>query len=222
MNQNSGTDPRQRARTISSLRARMASIEQESEKRLGADDSSHQAVSAAVAQEGAERSSEDGESDRVRQEKDPREAAFQRIINLCSYHDFSREKMRKRLKREQISDAAAHDALDRAVACGLIDDIRYGEALCAGRMHAGRGQRGIESELWEHHIDPASIDGWPQAYEERYGREFDRALSVIERHPPRSQNPRASAYRRLVGKGYAPAIASRASRTWWDSQQTRD
>lgn len=150
-------------------------------------------------------------------DEDPREQAFQRIVILCSYHDFSREKMRQRLKREEVPDGVARDALDRAVACGLIDDVRYGEALCAGRMHALRGRSGIESELWQHHIDPAAIEGWPYEYEERYGTEMERALQVIERHPPRSKNPRASAYRRLVGKGYAASIARQASWYWWNS-----
>lgn len=151
----------------------------------------------------------------------PEEEAFQRIVNLCSYHDFSREKMRQRLKREQVADRAAEAALDRAVACGLIDDVRYGEALCAGRMHAGRGRTGIESELWDHHIDPASIEGWPQDYELRYGSEMERALHIIERRPPRSKNPQASAYRRLLGKGYAPGVALKASRIWWNERCER-
>ena len=85
--------------------------------------------------------------------------AFDRIVMLCSYHDYSREKMRQRLKREHVDEYAAEDALDRAVECGLIDDIRYGEALCAGRMRAGKGTDGIESELWDNHIDPAHIQG---------------------------------------------------------------
>lgn len=151
--------------------------------------------------------------------KDATEAAFQRIVDLCSYHEFSREKMRQRLEREEVAAKPAAAALDRAVACGLIDDIRYGEALCAGRMHALRGAAGIERELRQHHIDPSSIEGWPQDYEERYGAEAERALRVIEQHPPRSKQPRASAYRRLVGKGYAPRIAAQVSHAWWDRQR---
>lgn len=150
--------------------------------------------------------------------KDPTEAAFQRIVDLCSYHEFSREKMRQRLQREHVAAEPAAAALDRAVACGLIDDVRYGEALCAGRMHALRGTAGIERELLWHHIDPDSIQGWPQDYEERYGAETERALRVIEQHPPRSQHPQVSAYRRLVGKGYAPRVASQVSHAWWNAQ----
>ncbi|MGI6591374.1 MAG: regulatory protein RecX [Eggerthellaceae bacterium] len=154
-------------------------------------------------------------------EEDPCKQAYNRIVYLCGYNEFSREKMRKRLKREKIRDEVAEDALDRAVACGLIDDIRYGEALCAGRMRSGKGRQGIEAELWENGIDPASIEGWPQEYEERYGSELSRALKVIESHPPRSKRPRDSAYRRLIGKGFSPGVASDAAGTWWRRQQER-
>lgn len=149
----------------------------------------------------------------------PDAKAFNRIVMLCSYHDYSREKMRKRLKREHVDEYAAEDALDRAVECGLIDDVRYGEALCAGRMRAGKGTTGIESELWDNHIDPARIPGWPEEYEQRYGSDLDRALQLIERHPPRSKRPRDSAYRRLRGKGYSSDIASKAAGIWWSRTQ---
>ncbi|MGI6536215.1 MAG: regulatory protein RecX [Eggerthellaceae bacterium] len=153
-------------------------------------------------------------------EVDSKKKAFDRIVMLCSYHDYSREKMRQRLKREQVDEYAAEDALERAVECGLIDDIRYGEALCAGRMRAGKGTDGIESELWDNHIDPARIPGWPEEYEQRYGNDLDRALRLIERHPPRSKRPRDSAYRRLRGKGYSSDIASKAAGIWWSRQQS--
>lgn len=146
---------------------------------------------------------------------DPAKKAFDRIVTLCSYQDYSREKMRQRLKREKVDEYAAEDALDRAVECGLIDDVRYGEALCAGRMRSGKGKDGIEDELWTNHIDPARIPGWPEDYEQRYGTDLERALRLIERHPPRSKRPRDSAYRRLRGKGYSGDIASKAAGIWW-------
>lgn len=160
-------------------------------------------------------------ADAANQAEDPRKQAYDRVVFLCSYRDYSREKMRKRLAREHIDSAAAEEALDRAVACGLIDDMRYGEALCAGRMHAGRGSQGIEAELWENHIDPASIEGWPEEYRVRYGSELSRALHQIAIHPPRSKRPRDSAYRRLVGKGFSPAIASEAAGIWWSAERDR-
>lgn len=148
--------------------------------------------------------------------------AFDRIIMLCGFGDYSREKMRLRLKREHFDERVAEDALSRAVECGLIDDVRYGEALCAGRMRAGKGRSGIESELWENNIDPARIEGWPDEYEERYGTDLERALRLIERHPPRSKRPRDSAYRRLRGKGYSSETASKAAGIWWSHRQSDD
>ena len=146
--------------------------------------------------------------------------AFDRIVALCGFSDYSRERMRLRLKREHVDERSAENALSRAVECGLIDDIRYGEALCAGRMRAGKGRSGIESELWENNIDPARIEGWPEEYEQRYGTDLDRALDLIERHPPRSKRPRDSAYRRLRGKGYSSETASKAAGIWWSRTQS--
>ena len=150
---------------------------------------------------------------------DPSQEAFERVCVLCSHSLYSVEKMRQRLAREQVPADAAEAALARAAACGLIDDIRYGETLCAARLRAGKGRPGIEDELREHGIEPSDIEGWPEEYAERYGQEVDRALRLIDSHPPRSKRPRDSAYRRLLGKGYGVDTASRAAGLWWERQQ---
>lgn len=163
------------------------------------------------------RAEEDGVDDAqvLEPEMPPEKAAFRRIVDLCGYHEFCREQMRARLKREGNPDDAIEHAISTAVGIGLIDDVRWGEMRASALMRKGKGIPGIERELRENGIRPESIDGWPEAYEERFGAELDRALRVLEKNPPRSKNPRSSAYAKLVRKGFSSSIASRASGMWF-------
>ena len=163
---------------------------------------------------------------RMRQDKESSEkhptakTAYSRIVELCGYHDFSRAKMRERLKREGIPDGAIEEAIERAVKVGLIDDLRWGEMRASALMRRGVGRNGVVRELKENGIDAYSIAGWPHEYEERFGSELDRATCFLEKNPPRSKNPRASAYGKLMRKGYSPDIAARACALWFDSRDS--
>ena len=125
--------------------------------------------------------------------------------------------MHERLKREGIPEDAVAAAIDKAVRIGLIDDLRWGEMRASALMRKGVGSIAIVRELKENGISATDIDGWPHEYEERFGSEIDRALVVLEKNPPRSKNPRASAYGRLVRKGYAASVASEATNRWFAS-----
>jgi regulatory protein len=146
------------------------------------------------------------------------EKAYRRAVDLCSYHDFSSRGMKSRLKREGFSPEACELAVKHAVDVSLIDDARWGEMRAAALMRKGMGIPGIERELRENGIDPHAVHGWPDDYTLRYGSEFNRALHVVEIRPPRSKNPQASAYARLLRKGYSQAIAMKASRAWAESR----
>ena len=149
--------------------------------------------------------------------------AYNRVIELCGYHDFSRAKMRERLKREGLPADAVEDAIEKAVQIGLIDDIRWGEMRASALMRRGTGKMGVVRELKENGISAHDIEGWPEAYEERFGDELERALSVLEKNPPRSKNPRASAYGKLMRKGYDASVSAQASGIWFARQcENRD
>ena len=157
---------------------------------------------------------DEGEAAVERPSASPAKTAFKRVVDLCSYHEFCCMQMRTRLKRDGLPDDAIEHAISDAVRIGLIDDVRWGEMRASALMRKGKGIPGIERELQENGITPSSIDGWPAAYEERFGCEFDRALRILEKNPPRSKNIRGSAYAKLVRKGYSSAIASKASAAW--------
>ncbi len=143
--------------------------------------------------------------------------AFAKIERLASRREYSRVELANKLKRCDFEEPAIEVALNRACACGLVSDARYGDVLVRSRISQGKGLSGIARELQTNGIDPYSVDLFVQADEHSCGSEVDRAIEVLRRNPPRSKHPRESAYRRLVSKGYDSASASSAARIWYES-----
>ena len=130
----------------------------------------------------------------------------------------------------------------RALDCGLIDDTRYGAVLIRTRVSQGRGRKGIEDELERAGIAASDIPGWPEEFfsvddfdpfrvnanaeddvvgcsfgcESSDEQEIERALALLRRKPPRSKNVQASAYRKLVTRGYSTSVASAATRRFME------
>lgn len=168
--------------------------------------------------------------------------AFEKVTRLaCSRERGSRELI-DRLVRDGFSQEVAESAVRRALDCGLIDDTRYGAVLIRTRVAQGRGCKGIEDELERAGIAASDIPGWPEEFFSvddfdsfrvnanaedgvvgcRFGsessdeQEIERALSLLRRKPPRSKNIQASAYRKLVTKGYSTSVASAATRRFME------
>lgn len=164
--------------------------------------------------------------------------AFEKVTRLaCSRERGSRELI-DRLVRDGFSQEVAESAVRRALDCGLIDDTRYGAVLIRTRVSQGRGRKGIEDELERAGIAASDIPGWPEEFfsvddfdpfrvnanaeddvvgytfgsESSDEQEIERALALLRRKPPRSKNVQASAYRKLVTKGYSASVASAATR----------
>ena len=168
--------------------------------------------------------------------------AFEKVTRLaCSRERGSRELI-DRLVRDGFSQEVAESAVRRALDCGLIDDTRYGAVLIRTRVSQGRGRKGIEDELERAGIAASDIPGWPEEFfsiddfdpfrvnanaeddvvvcsfgsESSDEQEIERALALLRRKPPRSKNVRASAYRKLVTKGYSTSVASAATRRFME------
>lgn len=157
----------------------------------------------------------EGFADRVdKRETSESNSAFKKIVDLVNASDKSEQTIRQRLDRSGFHEEAIDDAVERAKQYGFIDDLRFADVLIRSRIDQGKGFPGIERELKSHNIDPFEIDGWPERFSLDDDNEFDRAMRILERKPPRSKNVRDSAYRKLIQKGYSASVASSVSRTW--------
>ena len=148
------------------------------------------------------------------------ERAFKKIIKLASIREQASAKLTERLLRDGFSEKAVADAVDRAISSHIVDDVRYAEAYMRAQLAQGKGRRGIERALEQVGIASPDEEAWELAYESFGDDEFERAMALLSRKPPRSKNKREGAYRKLVQKGYSSDIAASASRCWSESVDT--
>ena len=168
--------------------------------------------------------------------------AFEKVTRLACKREHGSRELVDRLVRDGFSREVAKSAVQRALDCGLIDDTRYGAVLIRTRVAQGRGRKGIEDELERAGIAASDIPGWPEEFfsvddfdpfrvnanaedgvvgcsfgsESGDEQEIERALALLRRKPPRSKNIQASAYRKLVTKGYSTSVASAATRRFME------
>lgn len=168
--------------------------------------------------------------------------AFEKVTRLACARERGSRELVDRLVRDGFSREVAKSAVQRALDCGLIDDVRYGTVLVRTRVSQGRGRKGIEDELDRAGIAASDIPGWPEEFfsvddfdpfrvnanaeddvvsctfgsESSDKQEIERALALLHRKPPRSKNVQASAYRKLVTKGYSTSVASAATRRFME------
>lgn len=168
--------------------------------------------------------------------------AFEKVTHLACTRERGSRELIDRLVRDGFPQEVAESAVQRALDCGLIDDTRYGAVLIRTRVAQGRGRKGIEDELERAGIAASDIPGWPEEFfsvddfdpfrvnanaeddvvgcsfgsESSDEQEIERALALLRRKPPRSKNVQASAYRKLVTKGYSTSVASAATRRFME------
>ena len=131
--------------------------------------------------------------------------AFKKILKLASIREQAGKKLHERLIKDGFSEQA------------VSNDERYAEAFMRTQLAQGKGRRGVERALEQLDIDSPSEEAWQLAYEQFGDDEFERAMALLRRKPPRSKNLREGAYRKLVQKGYSADVAASAARRWSES-----
>lgn len=152
-----------------------------------------------------------------------KEEGFSKICRLVNVRERCSKELHDRLVRDGFPEDVARAAVGRAVRCGLVDDERFADTLVRSRLSQGKGIEGIRRELQGFGIDACSVEAL-QSFSDGHAhdREVSRAVDLLRRKPPRSKNPRASAYRRLMTKGYSSSVAADASRMWWEAELDRN
>ena len=135
--------------------------------------------------------------------------AMNSLVRLLATRERSIYEAYKRLSEKGYSADASSTAIERAMACGLLDDQHFADALIHDKVAAGWGKRRIELELFRFGIAQESIEGYPQDFFSEEDQ-LAKALELLRRHHSRAKNPRQAAYRYLVRKGYSSEIASLA------------
>lgn len=141
--------------------------------------------------------------------------ALVRAQRLLAARERSVSELRGRLKTAGFDSDVVEEAVDRLVSSGLLSDARFADCFIRTKLSAGWGRVRIERELEHRGVDCASVPGWPEEYVEM--DEYERALDVLDHAHIHSKNIHASAYRRLVSKGFSQDVAYRASREYADS-----
>ncbi|MDR0501315.1 MAG: RecX family transcriptional regulator [Coriobacteriales bacterium] len=137
------------------------------------------------------------------------EAAFTKLVQLCCVRERSAYELRKRLLNCGFDAQACDNAINRAIACEIVNDMRFADAWIRGKLNLGWGIRRIEREIKHYGICANAFTNWPDCYSDG-ANERKRALAELERHRPRAKNVRAARFRHLLNKGYAADVAHQA------------
>ena len=140
---------------------------------------------------------------------DAAQQAFAKTVRLLSARDRSVREIEAQLDRAGFEESVIASAVDRAKACGLLDDHRFAESYVHSKITAGWGRARIEHELGLRGIELNDIgDGEEVLFED--DDELTRALNELKRFKTRAKNLHEARYRRLIGKGYSLGIIRQA------------
>lgn len=146
--------------------------------------------------------------------RDPSEEeskAFSAVLRFLAVRDRCAADMDRKLADKGFDADTRAYAIERAQACGLLDDVRYAGSFIRMRVAQSKGRMRIERELEESGIALSDVPGWPDDFFEGESEANRAYASLVARPPRRSRDVRATAYRRLVRKGFAPSAARSAA-----------
>ena len=118
-----------------------------------------------------------------------------------------------RLQRNGFSEEEAHEAVDSAVSCGLVDETRYTRMFISSKVRAGWGKGKIIAHLNQSGISADIIDACSDEFPSR-DADVDRAIAELAKRSTSSSDPYAAYMRRLIGKGYSTDVSREAVRRY--------
>lgn len=137
-------------------------------------------------------------------------SAYTRALRLLTVRERSTRELHGRLAKlgfeEGVIDAVIADLTNQH----LLSDTRYAQCFIHDKLACGWGLERIRRDLDHQGLDIDTVPGFPEEFIEE--DEYQRARAVLQRRPIGSKNPQASAYRRLMSKGYSSEVASRVAR----------
>lgn len=146
-------------------------------------------------------------------------AAMDSLARLVATRERSVREVETRLADKGYTEQTIAQAVERALACDLLDDTRFAEGYIKDKLRAGWGRKRIEQELYRFGIQAPELKGYPEAYFSE-DEQLQTALQALERHHSRSKNLREARYRYLVSKGYSSDIVSQAVRLYSEREES--
>ena len=141
------------------------------------------------------------------------DGAFKRMVDLISHTMRSERELRQRLRKEGYPEASIAPAMQRAKACGLVNDEIFAEQFTLSRRERSMGFDRIKRDLAAKGIDPTRYAFWRELMEESSpDDQFAEALDYASRHLPTSKHPGRSLYASLMRRGYSAGTATRVVR----------
>lgn len=139
------------------------------------------------------------------------ESLRERIASAQSRRERSAAQMAQRLREDGFDAPHIDDAINRACACGLIDDCRYAESFITSKMQVGWGKARIERELERAGVDPCDVLGYPEAFFD-VDDEEERATELLMKKSIPSKNPVEKLARFLIARGFDTSLSLRLAR----------
>lgn len=139
--------------------------------------------------------------------------AMDKINALVGIRERTCAELIERLQRSGFSAAESAQAVESAVACGLVDETRYAHVLIRSKVNAGWGKRKIVERLKRDGVPADIIASCEDCFPGRQD-DLDRAVRELSKRSTSSADPYAAYMRRLVGKGYSVDLAREAVETY--------
>lgn len=156
-----------------------------------------------------------------KKELTPEEKAYNKVLRLVSVREHSTQSLRERLQKDAYEEAVIEEVIAKAERLYLVDDRRYCEALVRTRLASGKGLEPTKREIEALGVDIESLESYQDYLADQDETDYDRALALLERKPPRSKNLRDGAFRKLISNGFSSSLASAVASEWARSHDDR-